>query len=624
MSFRILMLSVLALAAPRLSTHAQQYAAAPGVDRESYDESYRKYERDDNALSPRPEPKYVSHGDYRQPISLVILDSTRALIATKLTGEIYELNLLDHSLRVVFAAPGRQFQRLITLGEGRLAVTDTARDEVIVLRFDDASDRWSESAVAKVAGRPNALSYEPQKSELWVSSVWGQRLHRFAVDENTETGLQPIDVIDLPMCGGPVLCLPKFDAVLVSDAFGSHFAVVRQSDGKVINHDRLYEHNLGDLASIDDGDSVLLTHQLLIDLVPAVQGQITWGNFISNNLRRIKTERLINASGDYVYVDSQIVSLGRVGNGAGDPTSVATNRLGIHATTIGGTNQVAMGSISGGPLRFVDTGLHPVDCEFTPDAKSLVVVNQFSDSVTLIEMETLQATHIALGDIRPPTTIERGEQLFHDSSLSHDGWMSCQSCHVGGHSNGLLTDNFTDHSYQSPKRVLSLLGQAGTAPYSWAGTVKTLEDQIRFSIKSTMASDDSVFENEVEQIAQYVRSLQRPPSLLAARSGDEGNVHLDDRVKRGADFFRSSGCVDCHREPHFTSDGVYDVGLHDESSMREFNPPSLEAVSQRQNALFHDASARSLRDVVYRMGHQMPAEATDQQRDDLIQYLMSL
>jgi cytochrome c peroxidase len=202
--------------------------------------------------------------------------------------------------------------------------------------------------------------------------------------------------------------------------------------------------------------------------------------------------------------------------------------------------------------------------------------------------------------------------------------MSCQSCHSGGHTNGLLTDNFTDESYRSPKRVLSLLGQANTSPYSWAGTMQTLEDQIAFSIKSTMASDNAVRSKDVHQIAEYVRTLQRPPSIVEARSEANSPVRKTKRVSRGERIFRSVGCIDCHREPFFTSEDVYDVGLQDERSMRAFNPPSLIGLSQRQNALFHDGRAKSIRDVIWQESHQLPDHVTRRERNVLIEYLMSL
>jgi cytochrome c peroxidase len=252
------------------------------------------------------------------------------------------------------------------------------------------------------------------------------------------------------------------------------------------------------------------------------------------------------------------------------------------------------------------------------------VLNQFSDSVSIVDVQTRTAEHVALGDVRPPTETERGEMLFHDSTLSHDSWMSCQSCHSSGHSNGLLTDNFTDKTYRSPKRVLSLLGQADTAPYGWAGTMETLEDQIAFSIKSTMASDEAVRSEDVEQIGAYVRSLRRPPSLVEARADDNADPKLSASIARGLAFFNSAGCVDCHRGPQYTSPETYDVGLEDERELREFNPPSLIGVSQRHLSLLHDSRAKSLHDVIVKEDHQMPTSATDDERQDLIQFLMSL
>ena len=202
--------------------------------------------------------------------------------------------------------------------------------------------------------------------------------------------------------------------------------------------------------------------------------------------------------------------------------------------------------------------------------------------------------------------------------------MSCQSCHSGGHTNGLLTDNFTDESFRSPKRVPSLLGQAETAPYSWAGKIATLEEQIAFSIKSTMASDHPVRPRDVDQLAAYVRTLASPPSVMQARLTLEEDAAAAKQVRRGRRFFRNAGCIDCHSGPLYTSEGTYDVGLRDERSMYEFNPPSLIAVSQRENSLFHNGQAKSIRDVIFRDHHQMPDDATERQRRDLVRYLESL
>src|SRR2546430_7868047 len=48
-----------------------------------------------------------------------------------------------------------------------------------------------------------------------------------------------------------------------------------------------------------------------------------------------------------------------------------------------------------------------------------------------------------------------------------------------GHTNGLLNDNFTDGSFGTPKRVLSLLGVKDTGPWAWTGHLDKLPEQIR-------------------------------------------------------------------------------------------------------------------------------------------------
>ncbi len=632
--FRTFVITAMLAAVAAGPAMAQRYASnsEPEYSNSSgkYSRSYKSGDRNGTSAPGRTyNPDYVSHGTYRQPTSLVLIDGTHALITTKLTGEIYSFNTEDQSISLAFSDGHRQFQRIIQLDGDMIAVTDTLNNELVVCRFDQKANRCIEVAVTKIAGGSNGLYFDPVASELWVTSAWAQRLYRFDVDCDGDQSLKHasltlIQSIDLPMCGGQVLCLPGSGVVMVTDAFGCEYVMLDQTSGDTINHAELYEHNICELAMIDDGKAVLFPQQLLNGLTAALESDITWGNFLSNNVRIIATERLVKHTGSSIYTGSKFLPIGEFGNGAGDPTSMAMNGRNDIAVTVGGTNQLAIGTLDGLRFRFVDLGFRPIDCEFTPDGKTVIVINQFSDSISLVDLETRTAEHVALGALRPTTETEHGEMLFHDSTLSHDSWMSCQSCHTGGHTNGLLTDNFTDKSYRSPKRVLSLLGQAETSPYSWAGTMQTLEDQVAFSIKSTMASDEAVRSEDVDHLSQYVRTLKRPPSIVQARTDAAQNVQEQAGISRGKEFFAAAGCLDCHGGSHYTNTGVFDVGMSDERELREFNPPSLVAVSQRQNSLFHDGRAKSIHDVVIKENHQMPSDATDDQRLDLIHFLMSL
>lgn len=344
---------------------------------------------------------------------------------------------------------------------------------------------------------------------------------------------------------------------------------------------------------------------------------------MSNNIRWLRTDRLLHQTGVEVFKKGRFYPLGTPGNGAGDPSSMAVSSAGQIAITLGGTNRVAIGLQDDYYFRQWEVGYHPVDCTFSTDGRLLLVVNQFSDSISVVDVPAEKVQHVSLGALRSPTLSEHGEQLFFSARLSHDGWMSCHSCHSEGHTNGQLNDNFTDQSFGTPKRILSLLGQAETMPYAWGGMVKSLEEQVGHSITSTMAADREPSESMIAALTAFVRSLPEPPSVQEARNGqpDSSLLALSDR---GQVVFREQGCRDCHAGPRLTTPDTYDVGLYDEVDLKLFNPPSLVSLSQRQNSLLHDGRAKSIRDVFEKERHQLSEAVSPSDIEALIAYLQSL
>ena len=204
------------------------------------------------------------------------------------------------------------------------------------------------------------------------------------------------------------------------------------------------------------------------------------------------------------------------------------------------------------------------------------VADSLDDTISVVEIATgLRPATIALGPRPEPTAADRGERLFSSAKLSHDGWMSCHSCHTDGHTNSLLSDTLGDGSYGAPKRVPSLLGVAATGPWTWTGSIARLEDQIRKSITTTMHGAKPTDE-QVTDLAAYLSSLAPPSPEVAGIAPADASA-----VARGREVFESRKCASCHVPPEYTSPERYDVGLHDEVGNREFNPPSLRGVSRR-------------------------------------------
>ena len=206
--------------------------------------------------------------------------------------------------------------------------------------------------------------------------------------------------------------------------------------------------------------------------------------------------------------------------------------------------------------------------------------------------------------------------LFYDARLSFESWYSCHSCHPDGHSNGRLNDNFSDGSFGTPKRVLSLLGVKDTGPWAWNGRMPDLETQVHTSVKGTMQGRPPTAE-QVRDLTAFLRALSPPPSLAKAR----GKIDVE-ALQRGRKVFARQKCAACHVPPTYTSPKAYDVGLRDEAGETKFNPPSLRGLSQA-GPYFHDNRAATLEEVFVRFRHQLSGELSAQELQDLLEFLQS-
>ena len=164
-----------------------------------------------------------------------------------------------------------------------------------------------------------------------------------------------------------------------------------------------------------------------------------------------------------------------------------------------------------GPRRIV-VGHRPTGVTASPDGSVVYVANSLSDTISVVEIKSgMLAATISLGRQPEPSAASRGERLFFNAKLSHDGWMSCHSCHTDGHTNNFLSDTLGDGSYGAPKRVPSLLGVAATGPWTWTGSMARLDDQIRKSIATTMHGT-KLPDSQIADLAAYLATLSPPDS----------------------------------------------------------------------------------------------------------------
>jgi YVTN family beta-propeller protein len=553
--------------------------------------------------------KTASPVSIRRPVALALADDGKWLfVANRDSGTISVIDPAE--ARAVAEVPaGRKLADLAIAPDGRrlLAVDVDAGELLIFVR--DGSKLQTPRRV-KTSPAPVSVRIAPDGSRCTVASLWSWRLGVFTLDETPHD----VTTIDLPFAPREQLWLPGGKRLLVADAFAGRLAVVDAEHGVVESVRRLPAHNIRGLALSADGKRVLVAHQILHPMGTATRDDIHWGNLLTNNLRSLLLANVLNPKADLLAA-SELSYFGEAGHGTADPGGVAVASGGNVLVPLAGVAEVAYGDGHG--WRYATVGARPAAVVASPDGQRAIVANTFGDSISIVNLKEATATEIPLGARRQLTAAERGEVLFHDARLAHDGWLSCQSCHTDGHTNGLLADTLGDGTYGTPKRVLSLRGVADTGPWAWNGSMTTLEAQVRKSIETTMhgkkPSDD-----QVRDLTAYLKTLPPPPSRDRLRGGID-----DEAARRGREIFAKHACANCHVPSSYTSGKTYDVGLADEQGLKQFNPPSLRGISQG-GPYFHDSRATTLADVFAKHRHQLKGDLGKMDLDDLLSFLKSL
>jgi YVTN family beta-propeller protein len=545
----------------------------------------------------------------RRPVALAAADGGRWLFtANRRSGAISVIDTVAR--RTVAEIPvGKKLADLAVTPDGRrVVVVDEEANELIVLARDGGELRPERRV--KVATAPVSVRISPDGKQAFVASLWSRRLTFVGLET-----LRATRTIDLSFAPRKQILISGGAKLVVTDSFGGRLAVVDTATGNVESVRSLPAHNIRGLALSPEGGRLVVSHQALNPLARATRDDIHWGNVITNHVRLLSLAVLLDSKADLLR-DSELVHLGDVGRGAGDPAEVIAAADGAFVVVLSGTDEVLV-KRGTGSAEYLAVGRAPTAALLTGDKTSVYVANTLADSVSVIDLQTKTAQEIVLGPQPEITAAERGEQLFHDARLAHDRWMSCQSCHTDGHTTGQVADTLADGSLGTPKRILSLHGVGDTGPWAWNGGMPNLETQVRKSIETTMHGAKAT-EQQVNDLVAFLKTIPPAPALARARgSVDEASV------QRGQAVFTFHACANCHAAPAYTSNKTYDVGLTDEMGRKDFNPPSLRGVSQG-GPYFHDGRAVTLGDVFSRHRHQIKAELSKSDLDDLLHFLAVL
>jgi cytochrome c peroxidase len=252
-----------------------------------------------------------------------------------------------------------------------------------------------------------------------------------------------------------------------------------------------------------------------------------------------------------------------------------------------------------------------------------------------------------------PLKLALGERLFADPRLSHDGSLTCSSCH-DMHSNGAdgKKQRVARDGSMPPFNTPTVFNAALSFRLNWEGNFRSLEAHTESSLgdAANMATNaNEVLEKlngDPEMVRQFTQAYGHPPdrtSLLDAiaiyvqslvtpgsrfdRWLEGDSAALSAEEQKGYQLFKSLGCVSCHQGVNvggnlFERHGIF----HPLASPKPeiLRVPSLRNVATTA-PYFHDGSAPTLRKAVRKMAFaQLDETLSDQQIDAIVAFLNTL
>jgi len=294
----------------------------------------------------------------------------------------------------------------------------------------------------------------------------------------------------------------------------------------------------------------------------------------------------------------------------------------------------------GKPVEFIATFIptedSPRGITCSADGSKAYVANALDDSVTIIDLATLEASaRIDLGGPKEITVVRRGEKLFHDAKIAFRRQFSCHTCHPDGHIDGLTYDIEPDGLGIGPVDNRTLRGINDMAPYKWEGTNRTLKRQCGPRLAVFFTRIQPFTPEELTALDTYICTIPRPPNRYRALGAP-----LSPAQRRGKAMFErmrtndgglipvQQRCATCHPPPLFNDGLIHDVGTKMPlDRANEFDSPHLLNIYDSAPYL-HNGVAQTLEEIwtVYNPEdeHGFTNDMTKDQLNDLIEYLKTL
>jgi YVTN family beta-propeller protein len=287
-------------------------------------------------------------------------------------------------------------------------------------------------------------------------------------------------------------------------------------------------------------------------------------------------------------------------------------------------------------IKHIPTSHSPRGLVITPDGKTAFVATSLDDSITMIDLESLEPVkRIDLGGPEEITKIRYGERLFHSADITFHRQFSCKTCHPGGHVDGLTYDIEADGIGMNPVDNRTLRGILDTAPFKWAGTNPSFSRQCGIRLSTFFTRLHPFNPEDLSALDTYVCTIPRPPNRYRPQGAEltdaqrRGKLVFErTRTNDGREIPRMNRCITCHPPPLYTDRNIHNVGtMMEGDTFGAFDTPHLNNIYDSAPYL-HNGIAETLEEIWTRFNpydeHGVTNDMTKDELNDLIEYLKTL
>lgn len=280
----------------------------------------------------------------------------------------------------------------------------------------------------------------------------------------------------------------------------------------------------------------------------------------------------------------------------------------------------------------------------------------------------LPARMAADGGAPSEAQVALGRRLYHETVLSGNHNVSCNSCHpLNAYGVDGRALSVGDRGQLGGRNAPTVYNAAGHVAQFWDGRAATVEEQAKGPVlnPAEMAMPDSdavlahlrgspeyvsafraafpgerepvTYDNVGRAIGAFERGLVTPSRWDRYLGGDTTALSVAER--RGLRTFVAVGCATCHNGPYVGGQTYQKLGLRAEwttpdsgraavtgrpEDLRVFKVAGLRNV-EKTGPWFHDGSVGTLDEAIGLMAyHQLGRELTPQQVEDIAAWLSSL